>query len=69
MSQPRRGRSTSRSSFVWPGFGLVMGVGLGSVVGLLIAPDVFFVWGGIGAGLGLVVGAMVQGMQGRRSIE
>lgn len=54
------GQRGGSSGFVWPGFGLVMGAALGSVLGLLLFPDLFFLGTGSGAGIGLVVGAIIE---------
>lgn len=52
---PRRSRG-----FVWPGFGLAIGAGLGAIVGLIWSPSLFVVGMTVGASLGLVVGAIIE---------
>lgn len=50
-----------------PGFGLVLGAGLGGTIGLLPdGADLLPLAAALGAGLGLVLGAMVASLLGRQ---
>lgn len=50
----------------WPGFGLVIGGGLGTALGLTVLEESFFLGTGTGAGLGLVVGAGIEQLRRAR---
>ena len=55
-----------RDARMLPGFGLVLGAGLGGTIGLLLdGADMLALAAALGAGLGLVIGATISTLLGQ----